>query len=147
VCAAIGWIAEHLPVYSVNFVLTTATDLWALRYPAANELWLLPRRAGGTDGGGVLDARTDRIHVGSAALADRPSVVVASEPMDEDPAWRPLSSGELIHVDAELTVHCRLAFPDPPAHLLTLADLQPEKARSQTLVDDQDARQRGAVLR
>jgi hypothetical protein len=28
VSAAIGWIAEHLPVYSANFVLTTATDLW-----------------------------------------------------------------------------------------------------------------------
>ena len=52
--------------------------------------------------------------------------------MDDDPGWRPLSSGELIHIDAELTAHCRLAFPDPPAHPLTLADLQPEKARSQT---------------
>ena len=131
VSAAIGWIAEHLPVYSANFVLTTATDLWALRYPAANELWLLPRRAGGTAGRGALDARTDRIHVGSAALADRPSVVVASEPMDDDPYWRPLSSGELIHVDADLTAHCRLAFPNAPAHPLTLADLQPETARSQ----------------
>jgi predicted glutamine amidotransferase len=132
VSAAIGWIAAHLPVYSVNFVLTTATDLWALRYPDANELWLLPRRAGGTAGRGALDARTDSIHVGSAALADRPSVVVASEPMDDDPSWRPLSSGELIHIDADLTAHCRLAFPDPPAHLLTLADLQPETALSQT---------------
>ena len=71
VCAAIGWIAEQLAVYSVNFVLATATDLWALRYPAANELWLLPRRAGGTAGRGALDARTDRIHVGSAALLRR----------------------------------------------------------------------------
>lgn len=80
----------------------------------------------------ALDARTDRIHVDSAALADQPSVVVASEPMDDDPGWRPLSSGELIHVDADLTAHCRLAFPDSPAHELTLADLQPEKAESQT---------------
>jgi hypothetical protein len=48
----------------------------ALRYPVANELWLLPRRAGGSAGRGVLDARTDAIHVGSVALADRPSVVV-----------------------------------------------------------------------
>ena len=109
-----------------------AWDDIALRYPAANELWLLPRRAGGTAGRGALDARTDRIHVGSAALADRPSVIVASEPMDDDPYWRLLSSGELIHVDADLTAHCRLAFPNPPAHPLTLADLQPEKARSQT---------------
>ena len=52
---------------------TTATDLWALRYPAANELWLLPRRAGGTAGRGALDARTDRIHARSASLADAPA--------------------------------------------------------------------------
>ena len=145
VSAAIGWIAEQLPVYSVNFVLATATDLWALRYPAANELWLLPRRAGGTAGRGALDARTDRIHVGSAVLADRPSVVVASEPMDDDPCWRPLSSGELIHIDVDLTAHCRLAFPDLPAHPLTLADLQPEKARSQTADAPSHLDRRGAV--
>ena len=52
--------------------------------------------------------------------------------MDADPYWRPLSSGELIHIDVDLTAHCRLAFPNAPAHPLTLADLQPEKARSQT---------------
>ena len=89
--------------------------------------------------------RTDRIHVGSAALADRPSVVVASEPMDDDQGWRPLSSGELIHIDAELTAHCRLAFPDPPAHPLTLADLQPEKARSQTAYAPSQLDRRGAA--
>ena len=40
--AAISWISAHLPVYSLNIVVTTATDLWALRYPATNELWVLP---------------------------------------------------------------------------------------------------------
>ena len=30
---AIGWIAVELPVFALNLVLTTATDLWALRYP------------------------------------------------------------------------------------------------------------------
>jgi hypothetical protein len=122
VFAAIGWIAAQLPVYSVNFVLATATDLWALRYPVTNELWLLPRRAGGTVGHGVLHARSDSIHVGSAALADQPSVIVASGPMDDDPGWRPLSSGELIHIDAYLSTHCRIAFPEPRRTPLTLAD-------------------------
>src|SRR3954465_604879 len=45
--AAVAWIAEHLPLYALNFVLTTPDELWALRYPDTNELWILERRAGG----------------------------------------------------------------------------------------------------
>jgi len=130
--AAIAWVAAYLPVYSVNLILATATDLWALRYPAANELWLLPRPAGGTAGGQGLDGRTDRIHARSAQLADRAGVVVASEPMDDDPAWRPVRSGELVHVGPDLTLDVSVPFEDPPAHPLTLADLQPREAASQT---------------
>ena len=44
--AAVGWIAECLPLYAVNVILTTATDLWALRYPASHELYVLERTAG-----------------------------------------------------------------------------------------------------
>ncbi len=50
--AAIGWISEHLPVYSLNLVLTTSSDLWALRYPATHELHVLVREAGSCGGGG-----------------------------------------------------------------------------------------------
>jgi glutamine amidotransferase len=132
VFAAIGWIAAQLPVYSVNFVLATATDLWALRYPVTNELWLLPRRAGGTVGHGVHDARSDSIHVGSAALADQPSVIVASGPMDDDPGWRPLSSGELIHIDARLEHALPHRLRRAAAHPTDPCRLQPEMALSQT---------------
>ena len=66
--------------------------------------------------------------------------------MDDDPCWRPLSSGELIHIDVDLTAHCRLAFTDPPAHPVTLADLQPEKARSQTADAPSRTDRRGATL-
>ena len=47
ITAAIGWIAGHLPVYAVNLVLATATDLWALRYPATHELYVLDARRAG----------------------------------------------------------------------------------------------------
>ena len=54
----------------------------------------------------------------------RPAVVVATERMDEDPGWRALESGELLHVDAEsLNVTSRRLVTEPPAHPLTLADL------------------------
>lgn len=130
--AAIGWVAANLPVYAVNLVLATASDLWALRYPATNELWLLPRPPGGSAGHHGLEGRTDRIHARSSDLADRAGVVVASEPMDDDPAWHPIDSGELVHVGPDLTVEVSLPFPEPPAHPLTLADLQPREAASQT---------------
>lgn len=131
IVAAISWIAEHLPVYSVNFVLATATDVWALRYPANHELWLL-ERAGEQDGRGPgLDARTDRIHARSDELSGRRSVVVASEPMDGEHGWRLLAPGELLHVGPDLTVHTSVRFPSEPAHPLTLQDLDPAAAASQ----------------
>ena len=46
ITAAVGWIAGQLPVYAVNLVLATATDVWALRYPATHELYVLGRPAG-----------------------------------------------------------------------------------------------------
>jgi predicted glutamine amidotransferase len=83
--AAISWISTHLPVYALNIVLATATDLWALRYPATNELWVLPHPTGGAHASRALEARTDRIHARSSVLAGRPSVIIASEPMNDDP--------------------------------------------------------------
>jgi glutamine amidotransferase len=128
---AIGWIADQLPVYSVNFVLITATDLWALRYPATNELWVLERSAGGTDTTAGLDARTDRIHARSDQLAEHSSVVLASERMDADPGWRLLRPGELLHAGPGRSVETSTPFPGQPAHPLTLADLEPTAAASQ----------------
>ena len=40
----------------------------------------------------------------SGQLAILPSTVIASQPMDTNPLWRLLESGELIHVDSELRV-------------------------------------------
>jgi glutamine amidotransferase len=65
-------------------------------------------------------------------LADLPSVVVASEKLDDDPGWRPLRSGELVHVGPDQHVTSSIALPDPPAHPLTLADLAPHAAASQS---------------
>ncbi|CAO5258961.1 class II glutamine amidotransferase [Frankia sp. AgKG'84/4] len=133
ITAATRWVAANLPIYSINLLLITPTDLWALRYPEINELHLLRRPAGGRHGGRPLHhsdaAGATRVHV--PALAAAPAVVVASEPMDEHPDWRPLASGELIHVAPGGTVRSVLALPDPPAHPLTLADLRPQAAASQ----------------
>ncbi len=130
---AAGWIAEHLPVYALNLVLTTPSELWALRYPDVHELYVLERSAGGTTGSRHLEHASARgsIRVRSGDLSDAAAVVLATERMDEDPGWRPLASGQLLHVDEDLHVAITTPLPDPPAQPLTLRDLDPRAAASQ----------------
>ena len=130
--AAVGWIAEHLPLYSLNFVLTTPDELWALRYPDTNELWILERRAGGPHGCRHLDETSEvgTLRVRSDDLAVCDSVVLASEPMDEHPDWRLLESCELVRVGTDLRCVSETVGPSP-AHQLTLEDLSARAAASQ----------------
>jgi glutamine amidotransferase len=131
---AAQWVAEHLPVFALNVILISADGLWALRYPEVHELHVLQRRAGGQAGGHHLDHASARgsVRVRSGELAARPAVVVASEPMDEDPGWQALEGGELLHVDRDLRVSITQALEGSPAQQLTLADLDPKAAASQT---------------
>jgi predicted glutamine amidotransferase len=133
IAAAAEWVARTLPVYSLNLILTTEQELWALRYPDTHELWLLDRQPGGPHGSRHLDLASapGRIRVRSQELAQAPAVVVASERMDENPDWRLIDPGELVHVGADRRLHSSIALPDPPARLLTLADLDPHAAASQ----------------
>ena len=130
---AARWAAAQLPLYALNVLLAVEDGLWALRYPDTHGLWLLERRAGGPTGARHLDhaSAAGSIRVRSGELRARPSVVVASEPMDEDPGWRQLQSGELLHVAGDLAVTGRRVLTDPPAQPLTLADLDPRAAASQ----------------
>jgi predicted glutamine amidotransferase len=133
IAGAARWVAANLPVFALNLILITATDLWALRYPDVHDLFLLQRAAGGPSGAGHLEHAGARgsIRVSSAELTSRPAVVVATERMDEDPGWRALGSGELLHVDADLHVTSTPVLDSPPAHPLTLADLGARGAASQ----------------
>jgi len=124
---AIGWLADTVPVYAVNLLLSTATDLWALRYPEPHGLYLLDRREVAGD---QLRLRSQRIRAHSDHLASQPSVVVASEPMDGE-QWQPIESGELVHVDADLRITRDVVLPEPPRHQLRRADLSPVAAASQ----------------
>ncbi len=119
---AMSWLAAHVPIYAVNLLLSTATDMWALRYPASNELYVLDRRL---DGAPDFDLRTNRIRAWSQPLCSRPSVVFASERMDNDPRWSLLAPGELVHVDSALRVSRNLVLPDAPRYLISRADLSP----------------------
>ncbi|WP_131738025.1 class II glutamine amidotransferase [Actinomadura roseirufa] len=131
---AARWIAANLPIYALNLILTTPTDLWALRYPDTHRLFVLRRAAGGAHGGRHLEhaSASGRIRARVGALSAHPSVAVASERMDEDPGWRALRSGELVHVDDRLDVTSEIVVDGPPRHLLTLDELGDHAAASQS---------------
>jgi predicted glutamine amidotransferase len=133
IASASSWVAENLPLLSLNLVLTTATELWALRYPDAHELHVLERPAPTERSAerGLDQSSSLGLRVHSAELGDRPSVVVASERMDDDPGWRLMDCGELLHVDGEGQVASVHALKRRPAHPLTLADLEGRAASSQ----------------
>ena len=117
--AAAGWIAANVPVYSINCLLATEHELWAFRYPETHDLFVLEREAGGHRDE-PLHHESDALRVRSDHLAEHPSVVLASEPLDDHPDWRLLESGELTHVGADLRVTSRIAVDHPPAHVLQL---------------------------
>lgn len=131
--SAARWVAASLPLFALNVVLIAGPELWALRYPDTHDLFVLDRAPGGTSRDRHLEhaSRAGRIRVRSGELADAPAVVVATERMDEDTGWRNLRSGELLHVDPQARMHTEIVIDHPPAHLLTLADLDPRAAASQ----------------
>ncbi|WP_166906091.1 class II glutamine amidotransferase [Mycobacterium sp. DL440] len=124
---AVGWLADNVPIYALNLLLSTATDMWALRYPDTHELYVLDRRHPDQR---RVRLRSARIHAESEHLTSQPSVLVASEPMDDED-WQLIAPGELVHVDADLRIDRQLAFPGPPRHLLHRDDLSAKAAASQ----------------
>lgn len=131
---AARWVAEHVPVFAINLVLTTPDELWALRYPDTHDLFLLERVAGGPQGDRHLEhaSPAGTIRARSAELSSYPAVIVASERMDENPNWQLLSSGELVHVNQNLAVTRSRILEAPPQHPLEFAQLSERAAASQT---------------
>jgi glutamine amidotransferase len=117
ISTAARWVVQMLPVVSINFVLVIATDIWALRYPETNTLFVLERTAGGGGSGAAAPLEQTSSHgtrVHSEPARDRAVVVVASEQMDDDPAWREVRSGELLHVGPSLKLESEMLFDGPP---------------------------------
>jgi glutamine amidotransferase len=145
--AAAREVAAELPMYSLNIVVTTPNELWALRYPDTNELWILERSLGIDPGitdrtaSGVMrinpgmdfDERSAQgmMRVQSRELSILPATVIASEPMDSNPQWRLLESGELIHVDPQLRVTSTIAVTQAPADLIDLSTFSKRAAIAQ----------------
>ena len=79
IVAGASWIAENLPIYSLNLIITTAAEVFALSYPDTNTLYVLERGAGGVGGEEALHHHSSlgtRVHCVQAA--QRPVVVLAT---------------------------------------------------------------------
>ena len=122
IIAAARELAAEIELYSLNMLLTTPTDIWALRYPETNELWVLERSLAGFDDGAMFDKRSNAgiTRVFSGELAILPATVIASQRMDSNPTWRLMEPGELVHVDSQLKVTSTIAVPDAPAKMMEL---------------------------
>jgi len=132
ITAAAQEIASDLALYSLNMILATPTDLWALRYPETNELYILERSVGGFNPGDGFDERSSEgMRVEARELSFLPAAVIASERMNTNTAWRLLESGELIHIDSELNVTSTMAVPFPPAHMIDLKKMTAREAIAQ----------------
>ncbi|MFN8214598.1 MAG: class II glutamine amidotransferase [Candidatus Nanopelagicales bacterium] len=122
IIAAAAWLADNVPMYSLNCLVAAPGHLWALRYPDQRALHIARRR---------LDPATGL--VASSALAShtvhasQPTevVIIASERIDEQQDWRMLDPGELIHVGPDLSFTSTLAIERPPAHLHLLDEADP----------------------
>jgi len=116
ISSAVGWIADNLPVESLNFVLATADELWAFRYPETHRLFML-ERAGGDDRRQLHHVSgTMRVHVPD--LDRHSAVMVASELLDDTLGWRALESGELVRVGPDLSVRSSIIVDRRPAKLI-----------------------------
>jgi predicted glutamine amidotransferase len=132
ITAAASWIAGHLPVSSLNTVVITANEMWALRYPETHALHIIERPAGASAASASAGPSAAGMHVRSATssvhsddLHTQDSVVIASEELDGESGWRMLDVGELVHVSADLTVTSTIAIPNAPAHLVPLPAANP----------------------
>lgn len=114
--SAITRIGAELPVYALNVILAEKDKMWALRYPDTHELWVLP-----SVGEQFLSSDNELMRVHARDGEDFPAVVIASEPLDHNPAWRLMAPGELLVADG-LRTSSHFPF-EAPRHPLTRADL------------------------
>jgi predicted glutamine amidotransferase len=115
ITAAANWLADAVPVFGLNLILATATDLYALRYPDSQPVYVLDRRTPGI----TREAIGTHLSVRYQPRA----VIVASERLDGESRWLPLEAGELLHVDGALGVTRQTVRDRPPVRPLALKDL------------------------
>ena len=127
IAATARWIAATVPLYALNLLLGTPDELWALRYPETHDLLWYDDRA--ATAAASRHDRRHRLRVGIEIPV--PGLGVASEPVGPAEGWMPLQPGELLHVGPDLEPHVETVVDEPPAHRLTLDDLDARAVAAQ----------------
>ena len=122
IIAAAGWLADNVPMYSLNCLVAAPGHLWALRYPDQRALHIARRRVDPATG--LVASSALAGHTVKAAQATE-VVIIASERIDDQEDWRMLDPGELIHVGPDLSFTSTLGIERPPAHLHLLDEADP----------------------
>jgi glutamine amidotransferase len=115
IAAAASWLADNVALYSLNCLVASAGNLWALRYPDQRALHISQRASDITGESGLSHHEVHGQEV----------MLVASERIDGTDQWRMLDPGELVHIDPDLKVTSRVAVDRPPAHLHLLDEPDP----------------------
>ena len=125
IAAAARWIAANLPLSSLNTVVATPGELWALRYPAQHALHIIERPASPGAGEAGLHVRSATSSIHAPALDAAASVVVASEELDGEDGWRMLAPGDLVHVGPGVGVESAVVIDEEPARLIPIGAENP----------------------
>jgi glutamine amidotransferase len=113
--AAANWLADNVPMYSLNCLVASAGNLWALRYPDQRALHV----------GRRTDSVSGKTRTAHHEISGTEVVLVASERIDGQDGWRMLEPGELLHIGPQVQVSSWIAVDHPPAHLHLLAEADP----------------------
>lgn len=119
ITAAAAWLSRNVPMYSLNCVVISGDDLWALRYPDQRALHIVRRNVSRWNGSSELSGHRLEADTGTDV------VLIASEHLDGQDDWRMLDPGELVHVDPSLEVTSSIAVDQPPARMLVLDEPDP----------------------
>ena len=132
IAAAAREIAAEIAMYSLNMVLATPDEVWALRYPETNELWILERSIGGLDPGSASrsaapgdHARQSRELVGPAGDRDR----LRAHGLEPRLAAARVRRARPRRSRAARHLHDR--SPVPPAHMIDLSKMTTREAIAQ----------------
>ena len=145
ITAAARWIGERLPLSSLNTIVATAGELWALRYPGQHALHMIERPAGASSppapntraAAGTQATTGSPPGTGAAAAGLHARSATSSAPRSR--AARTALGGCGIRatrrgvrladagsrragprVRADLTVESAVVIPEAPAHLVPL---------------------------
>jgi hypothetical protein len=107
-----------VPVYAVNLIITSAHEMWDVRWLMTHDLFFRDQRRLAEP---VEQRSSHGMRISSSELGFHPPVLVASEERDYSRASRLIQSGSMLHAAADLTAAHIPVVDGPPRRHLAVA--------------------------